>query len=210
MKLKTSILYFFLLIVTVADSQSSDGKDKLAAKKDSMILAKFKTKGASYPVVKESKLSGAMPIANVTDKPVPGMKYKLLFDFVTPTNDPKNKTQVMNRGLAEIGRVINLHIAAGVDPKDLDIVIVTHGKALYSLYNNEAFKRELKTDNPNIAILDEIKNAGATIVACGQALEFLDIKQENLLPSVKIALSAKNALSTYLLKGYVRFDIDED
>jgi hypothetical protein len=38
----------------------------------------------------------------------------------------------------------------------------------------------------------------------------LEIKNEELLPEVKIALSAKTAISTYRLKGYVLYEIDEE
>jgi len=39
---------------------------------------------------------------------------------------------------------------------------------------------------------------------------FLEIKNSDLLPTVKVALAAKVALSTYQLKGYTLFEVDEE
>ena len=208
MKLRIQILCFCLAISAIANSQSTDSKPAATNKRDSILLAKFKAKG-TYPLIKASKFSGVMPVPGITEKPDSTMKYKLLFSFETGTNDPQ-KVKDENRGLAEIGRIVNLHVAAGIPLQNIDIVIVTHRKALYSLFSNEAFKKEFKADNPNIQIIRELESAGAKFIACGQAMQFLDIDKGSLSPEVKIAIAAKVALSTYQQKGYTMFEIDED
>ena len=178
------------------------------SKKDSMRLAKLNAHGI-YPAVKASKFSGVLPVTGITDKPDINLKYKLVISLTYGTSDP-DKVKELSRGLAEAGRIVNLHIAAGVPKENLEVVIVTHGKALYSLLNNEAFKKQFKADNPNAVIIKELEDAGAKFVACGQAMQYLEIKNEELMPEVKIALAAKVALSTYQLKGYTLFDIDDE
>ena len=204
-KIPALCICFLISLASYAQSDNS-----AITKKDEKILAKFKSKGAIYPLITESKLSGAIPVAGVTSTSDSAMRYKLVFSLTTPTNDVKLKAQEINRGLSEIGRIINLHVASGISPKKLDVVIVTHSRALFSLLKNEAFNKEYKSDNPNIALINEMTKAGATFIACGQALEFLEISQESLLPSVKISIAAKVSLSTYQLKGYVLYEIGED
>jgi intracellular sulfur oxidation DsrE/DsrF family protein len=208
MKLKIIILCFYLSVSAVVGAQTTDAKAAASAKRDSMLLTKLNAKG-TYPEIKASKFCGVMPVSGITEKPEANMKYKLLFNFTAGTSD-SIKVKSANRGLAEIGRIINLHIAAGVSKENIEIVIVSHGKALFALLNNEAFKKQFKADNPNLGIIGELQAAGAKFIACGQAMQFLDIGSESLTPTVKIATAAKVELSTYQLKGYAMFDITED
>ena len=200
MKFKISVLFFCMAASILATAQTAD-------KKDNMRLAKLNAAG-TYPLIKASKFSGVLPVSGITEKPDSNLKYKLLISLTAGTGDPE-KIKELNRGLAEVGRIINLHLAAGVPKRNMEVVIVVHGKALYALLNNEAFKKAYKVDNPNADIIQELEGAGAKFIACGQAMQFLEVKNEQLLPSVKIALAAKVAISTYQLKGYALFEIDE-
>jgi len=208
MKFKLILLLFCLATAFIATAQSADKKDAVISKKDSLRLAKFKAKG-TYPLIKGSPFSGVLPVSGITEKPDNNLKYKLVISLTAGTKDP-DKIKELNKGLAEIGRIINLHVAAGVPIENLVVVIVTHGPAILALLNDESFKKEFKAANPNLAIIKELESAGAKFIACGQAMQFLEVKNEDLLPTVKIALAAKVALSTYQLKGYAFYEIDEE
>ena len=82
---------------------------------------------------------------------------------------------------------------------------MVHGAALNAITNNVYYKEHFKTDNPNIKLIDDLTALGAKFIACGQAMAFADIKKESLLPVVKVAVSAKTTLSSYQLKGYVKY-----
>jgi len=193
----------------IISAQNTDKKEPAPiSKRDSLRLAKLKAKG-TYPLIKASAYSGVLPVTGITEKPDNSVKYKLAFSLTLGTSDP-DKVKELNRGLAEIGRIINLHIAAGVPVENLDVVIITHGQAMFSILNNEAFKKQFKADNPNLAIIKELESANAKFIACGQAMQFLEVKNDALLPEVKIAMAAKVAISTYQMKGYTIYDIDED
>ena len=86
-----------------------------------------------YPLIKDSKWSGVIPLDNIAEKPDPTMKYKLLFDLTY--NNPDSAAKDLNGGLAEIGRIINLHVAAGVPVKNIETIILVHAKALNSFLN---------------------------------------------------------------------------
>jgi len=207
MKLKLFVALLCAASINACIAQTTDKKDD-AVKKENNRLAKYNARGI-YPAIKSSKMSGVLPVDGITEKPDTNLTYKLLISLTLGAGGGE-KIKEVNKGLVEIGRLINLHIAAGVPKAKLQVVVVTHSKALYALMNNEAFKKEFKDDNPNLTLLNEIESAGTKFIACGQALQFLEIKNEELLPEVKIALSAKTAISTYRLKGYVLYEIDEE
>ncbi len=51
--------------------------------------------------------------------------------------------------------------------------------------------------------------AGAKFTACGQAMKFLEIEKEILLPGIKLAYSAKTVISTYSRKGFIITDVTD-
>ena len=102
--------------------------------------------------------------------------------------------------------MINLHIASGIPKENLEVVVVVHGFALFSIANNDAYRSNFKTDNPNLILIKELEDAGVKFIACGQAMAFLEFKKQDLLPIVKVSLTAQTALSNYQLKGFIKFD----
>jgi intracellular sulfur oxidation DsrE/DsrF family protein len=176
--------------------------------KDSLKWDAIK-KMSEFPLIKNSEMSFALPVPLVTDKADPSIKYKLVFNMTIWSRDSISK-QKINEGLAEIGRIINLHAAAGVPKENLELAIIVHGPALNVFLKNDVYQKKFKTNNPNLDILKQFINLKTSLVACGQAELFLNIPATDMLPEVKTAYSAKVALSTYQLKGYVLFDIEEE
>lgn len=157
-----------------------------------------------YPLLKAGDFSGVIPVKDPTEIPDPDIEYKFLFELTT--SSPDSIAKDINSGLAEIVRVINLHIASGIPVKKIIPVIVVHAGALYAISNNAAYQKKYKLDNPNLKTIDELeKKTGAKFIACGQAMAFLEVKKEDLLPEVKISLTAQTVLSHYQLKGYVKY-----
>ena len=163
-----------------------------------------------YPVIK-NKWSGVFPVNHIDEVPNPALKYNLLMEITSGIKDKKDSNHIryMNGAFSEAGRLLNLHIAAGVPKKNIHIVAVVHAAALYYLLNNETYKKKYGVDNPNIAILKELKDAGVTFVACGQAMHFFTINKEEMMPGIKISLTAQTVLSSYQLQHYVYYDLSE-
>ena len=70
--------------------------------------------------------------------------------------------------------------------------------------------KKYKTANPNTRFIHQLQDAAkAKLMACGQAMAYLDIPANKMMKEVKVALSAKVVLSTYLSKGYIRYIINE-
>lgn len=161
---------------------------------------------ATYPLIKSSKWSGVIPVAHINEKPDTKQHYKLLMEVVSSIDDSVKAKEIIN-GFSEVGRLINLHIASGIDKKNLEVVIVVHGGALNALLTNENYKEKYKTDNPNLPLIQELKNAGAKLIVCGQAMFFFNVKQEEMIPDLKVSLTAQTVLSNYQQKGYVLYTL---
>jgi len=160
----------------------------------------------TYPKIRDAKFGGVLPMDSVTEVPDPNIEYKLLFELVKA--NPDSLVKEVNTGLAEVARIINLHIAAGIPVKKINPVIVVHGPALNALTSNDAFQQKFKTANPNLKLLDELRSAGASFIACGQAMQFFEIPKQSLQPDVKISLTAQTVLSSYQLRGFVLYRIE--
>jgi hypothetical protein len=70
-----------------------------------------------YPLLKAGDFSGVIPVKDPTEIPDPGIEYRLLFELTT--NNPDSIAKDINSGLAEIVRVINLHVASGIPVKKI-------------------------------------------------------------------------------------------
>ena len=76
---------------------------------------------------------------------------------------------------------------------DIDIVMT-----------NEAYKERYNRDNPNIAIIHALKQAGVDIRVCGQGIIARKIDPKQVNPDIQIDLWAMTTLVNLQLKGYVR------
>jgi DsrE/DsrF-like family len=197
------------LIRVLSINYSTKIRDSIFKKvKDSLHWEKIKSTG-TFPLIKNSEWSAVYPVNRVDEKPDPSMKYKLLFNMIIWSKDSFSLKHV-NEGLAEIGRIINLHIAAGVPKENLELAIIIHGSAMNVYLKNEVYQKKFKTDNPNLDILSQFLNLHTKLMACGQAELFFNIPPEDMIPEVKTAFSANIVLSTYQLKGYVLYTIQDD
>ena len=179
----------------------------VAARKDSTKWAKLESV-AYFPLINAGKYSGVLPVEGVDEIPSPKREYKLLFEFTLYVKDSTHEK--INPGLTEIARILNLHVASGIPLSHIHPVIVVHGPSLYSIQNNEVCQGKFKKDNPNGKVIQELMKDGARFIACGQAMNFFDVKKAELFPGVKVSLTAQTVLSNYIGQGYVLYGIHED
>ena len=179
----------------------------MAARKDSIKWAKFESI-AYFPLINAGKFSGVLPVAGIDEIPSPKREYKLLFEFTLSDKDSTHEK--INPGLTEIARILNLHVASGIPISHIHPVIVVHGTSLYAKQNNELYQGKFKKDNPNSKVIQDLMKNGARFIACGQAMNFFDVKKEELFPGVKVSLTAQTVLSNYIGQGYVWYDISKE
>ena len=128
-------------------------------------------------------------------------KFKVLFDVSKQADAGE-----LNRNLVSAARFINMHTAAGVKEKNIKIAIVLHGGAAKDVTRADYYKGAQegadKKENANAALVKALTEHGVDFYVCGQTAAYYDIKNEDLLPDVKMALSAMTAHALLQQKGY--------
>lgn len=132
-------------------------------------------------------------------------------DFPTPVTVPMKavfdvaRTQgpgEPNPRLETPARFLNMHADAGVPVERIQLALVVHGPAARDLLTDEAYRKRYGTANPNRALLEALGAAGVQIILCGQTAAFGGYTAEELLPEVKLALSAMTALVSLQDQGF--------
>lgn len=161
-----------------------------------------------FPVINAGKYSGVFPVKDITEVPDPNMQYKLLYEMTE--ENPDSALNEPDYSLVEIARLINLHVASGIPLKNLTVVVVAHGLALHSISTNKAYQKKFKMNNPSLELVKDLEKIGVRFIACGQAMSFMNVKEEDLVSGIRISLTAQTALSGYQLKGYVLKSLDPE
>ena len=124
--------------------------------------------------------------------------FKVIFDVSQSSED---KSQ-MNKQIETAARFLNMHSIAGMKADQLKVAITIHGAAWQDILKNKAYKKLHGVNNPNSKLIEMLSEAGADVILCGQTAAFRRIKKEDIIPDVKIALSAMTALLQYQNNGY--------
>jgi len=166
-----------------------------------------------FPAVK-NPWAMVVVVDGIDELPDPKLDYNMVFDFTAiPTvGEDKGKmdSTEVNWGLTDIGRIYNLHVAAGIPKEKIHFVVAVHAFAARSFLKNDEYKKRFKIDNPNIGIIEELDKVGVRFLLCGQSLNWMGDKKEMLLPQAKVSLTAQTTLSSYQLKGYALKSMNND
>jgi intracellular sulfur oxidation DsrE/DsrF family protein len=132
--------------------------------------------------------------------PDPNLTYKVVFDL---SRAAKHVGDV-NPGLAGVARYVNTLAKYGVPADHRKIAIVIHQDATEIIVDNAAFKtRNGGHDNPNLALIKSLKQAGVDFHVCGQAVLAKHIDPKTIVPEIQLDLWALTTLTTLELEGYV-------
>lgn len=124
--------------------------------------------------------------------------FKVIFDVSESSADKS----LMNNQIETAARFLNMHSVAGMKQEQLKVAITIHGGAWQDILNNKAYKKLYGVNNPNSKLIEMLSEAGAEVILCGQTASSRRIKKNEIIPEVKIALSAMTALLQYQNKGY--------
>ena len=142
-----------------------------------------------------------LKVADIDIKTDVSAEFKVIFD-VAQSSDDKS---VINKYIVTAARFLNMHADAGMDPSQLKVAMTIHGGAWQDVLSNEAYREKYGVDNPNVELINQLTEAGADIIICGQTAGFRGITKQNANPNVKFALSAMTALLQYQENGYTFF-----
>lgn len=150
-----------------------------------------------FPIVKG--FGGIYEIPDATERPDGSLEYKILVDLTSPSEDPKQ----ISRFVDNVARLMNLHGLAGVTQDRIKVKVVLHGGGIFTLLNDENYKKKYEVNNPNLAVFQALEEAGAEVLVCGQSLIARNLKTSDLWPGVTVAHSALTTITTYAMQGYI-------
>lgn len=110
----------------------------------------------------------------------------------------------VNRSFVTAARFLNMHAAAGVDPAHMALAVVLHGDALIDATDGSfyASKRGTDAENINKDLIAVLQRHGVVFYACGQSAAVHGAKKSDLLPGVKLSVSAMTAHALLQQQGY--------
>jgi hypothetical protein len=147
-----------------------------------------------YPLV--AGHGGVVPLPRAAEQPRKGTKA--VFD-VTADAKPGD----VNKGLAQIARLLNLYGAAGLTTRDVKIAAVFHGQADQAVLSDVAYTDRFRVAaNPNLPLIHALKKAGVELLVCGQSLHELGFKTEEVAEEIPVADSAMLVLVNKQADGY--------
>jgi len=142
----------------------------------------------------------AKDVPGAKELPDPNLTYKVVFDIGTAAP----KIDEVNPGLEGVARYLNTLAKYGVPADHRKIAVVFHQKGTEIVESNEAFKaRNDGHDNPNIALIQNLKKAGVDLRVCGQAVLANKIDPKTIQPEIELDLWALTTLVNLELRGYV-------
>ncbi len=132
-------------------------------------------------------------------EPIPkGAQFKVSFDVSKPA-EPGS----VNRSLDSVARFINMHVAAGVSIDNIDLAVVIHGGSVKEMTVDELGPKDQgNKSNANIPLIKALQDQGVNFYVCGQSAAYYGVKTTNLLPDVKMSLSAMTAHALLQQQGY--------
>ena len=132
--------------------------------------------------------------------PDPNTDYKVVFSVGAKVKDDE-----VHPTLKMIGMYLNTLAHNGVSAKNRHIAAMFHQGGGDAVFSNEVYKaRHNGVDNPNIAVLKELHDAGVELRVCGQGLMGKKVDPSQLLPGVQADLWAMVTMVNLQSRGYVR------
>lgn len=147
------------------------------------------------------QVGASSPVPNPSFVGDRSVDYKVVWDV---TEGPA-KVGERTPGLARPANFLMMAESNGVDRKRVHLALILHGGATKAVLSNDAYRAATGVDNPNIALMQALSNAGVQFIVCGQALSLQKISREQVLPFVKVATSATFARATLHAQGYATF-----
>jgi intracellular sulfur oxidation DsrE/DsrF family protein len=142
----------------------------------------------------------AHDIPNARDLPDPAIDYKVVFSVAAVA-----KPDEIHPMLKTIGLYLNTLAHNGVPANHRHIAAVFHQGGGDAVLANDVYKaRHNGMNNPNIAMLHELKQAGVELRVCGQGLLGKKLEPKDVLPDVQVDLWAMTTMVNLQMRGYAR------
>lgn len=140
------------------------------------------------------------PIATIdSDMPIPaGTILRHVYDSSAAT-PPGTRSRVHETA----ARFVNVHAEAGVPETAIKVAVVAHGPAIVDLLTPAAYAvRHPGKANASAAAVAALVARNVGFYVCGQSAAAQGIAKSDLLPGVKMSLSASSAHALLQMQGY--------
>lgn len=149
-----------------------------------------------YPVIRG--YGGVRPRPDLPSRLSAQTDYKVIVDVV---HGDTGHAHVLG-SLVRLARLVNLMAYAGIPREHVHIAAVLEDMAGFSVLTNAAYRKRFNVDNPNLALLHDLKSAGVELMVCSQALAENDWSDSDVTPDVIVTLSALTDFVVYGQRGY--------
>ncbi|WP_024607317.1 DsrE family protein [Pseudoalteromonas sp. TAB23] len=123
--------------------------------------------------------------------------FKIAFDV----GDGAKKGE-QNNSINSLARFINMHVAHGVKPDNIQLALVVHGSASVDVLANSEYKERFKADNKNQSLIKQLLVNNTVVYVCGQSATHYKVAPEQLIEGVQMSLSAMTAHAQLQQQGY--------
>lgn len=157
-------------------------------------LALAQTETTPVPLIKDfgpyTLVDGAEPI----DK---NGEYKVIFNVARAA-----KAGELNHAMDSLARFLNMQVASGVKPENMQLALVVRGPASEELLADKFFQARHKVANKNQPLIEQLLANNVKVYVCGQSASYFKVDNNNLIPGVKLALSAMAVNAQLQQQGY--------
>ena len=130
--------------------------------------------------------------------PDESQELKAIFDIDRKQTDPNASNPI----ISSLHRYYNMHVRYGVPKDKIHLALVLHGSSTKDALSPAVYKEKFKTDNPNKDLINTLSEIGVDVYICGQSMSYMGYSKKDLLPEVKVALSAMTVLTVYQMDNY--------
>lgn len=145
--------------------------------------------GMAVPV-QAAQVGAIAPLVGDEVRPDPRLRYRTVF----PVSNAPTAADKVNPSLEKVARYLNLLAREGIRTQPGDIVVIVSGGA------TPAVKQT--ANNPNRELIAQLQGRGVIVAVCAQALYGHKIDHNELLPGIRVDLSAMTTLAILQLQGW--------
>jgi len=142
----------------------------------------------------------AKEVPNAKELPDPNLTYKVLFDVSKAAPKPDQVSPVLDL----LARYLNTLDKWNVPAEHRKLAVIFHQTGVQAILNNDVYKEKTGHDNPNIALIQNLKKAGVEFHVCGQGLLANKIGPNMILPGIETDLWALVSIVNFQTRGYTR------
>lgn len=139
------------------------------------------------------------PVPGAAEQPSTVVKYRLIFNVTKAAASPDKVSPSLER----VARFLNTLAHYGIRPQPSDIVAIVHGPATSAVLNDQAYRsRNAGTANPNLKLINALREAGVSIRVCGQALAVQKLPVAEVEKGVQVDVGAIVTIANFQSRGY--------